>query len=92
MTGVFCQSAIESAARDHDMAMQNVVTDKENFMRKFRHLFHMLDVDDTGYITLVELEERMEVLQLPKGGDLVFGAMINQDQWEWLAMYIPGGV
>lgn len=60
MTGVFCQSAIESAARDHDMAMQNVVTDKENFMRKFRHLFHMLDVDDTGYITLVELEERME--------------------------------
>jgi len=60
MTGVFCQSAIESAARDHDMAMQNVVTDKQNFTRKFRHLFHMLDVDDTGYITLVELEERME--------------------------------
>lgn len=60
MTGVFCQSAIESAARDHDMAMQNVMSDKEAFTRKFLHLFHMLDQDDTGLITLVELEERME--------------------------------
>ncbi|CAK9102797.1 unnamed protein product [Durusdinium trenchii] len=60
MTGVFCQSAIESAARDHDMAMQNVMQDNRAFMRKFSHLFHMLDQDDTGFITLVELEERME--------------------------------
>lgn len=60
MTGVFCQSAIESAARDHDMAMQNVMSDKQAFTRKFLHLFRMLDQDDTGLITLVELEQRME--------------------------------
>mmetsp|Transcript_105612 Transcript_105612/g.251778 ORF Transcript_105612/g.251778 Transcript_105612/m.251778 type:complete len:747 (-) Transcript_105612:124-2364(-) len=60
MTGVFCQSAIESAARDHDMVMQNVVQDKDAHMRKFRLLFQMLDLDDTGYITINELEERME--------------------------------
>eukprot|EP00439_Symbiodinium_sp_Y106_P070155 s913_g12.t1 len=32
MTGVFCQSAIESAQRDHDMVMQNVVQEKEGHM------------------------------------------------------------
>eukprot|EP00435_Cladocopium_sp_Y103_P044585 s696_g12.t1 len=64
MTGVFCQSAIESAARDHDMAMQNVMADKQAFTRKFLHLFRMLDQDDTGLITLVELEERMEDLDV----------------------------
>ncbi|CAE7319879.1 unnamed protein product [Symbiodinium sp. CCMP2592] len=60
MTGVFCQSAIESAQRDHDMVMQNVVQEKEGHMRKCRQLFGMLDLDDTGSITITELEERLE--------------------------------
>ncbi|CAJ1400198.1 unnamed protein product [Effrenium voratum] len=59
VTGVFCQSAIESAQSDHDMIMQNIIANKEAHIQKVRSLFTNLDADDSGYISLVELEENM---------------------------------
>jgi len=59
VTGVFCQSAIESAQGDHDMIMQNIIQNKEAHIRKVKSLFTNLDADDSGYISLVELEENM---------------------------------
>lgn len=59
VTGVFCQSAIESAQSDHEMIMQNIIHNKEAHIRKVRSLFCNLDADESGYISLVELEENM---------------------------------
>jgi len=59
VTGVFCQSAIESAQSDHEMIMQNIIHNKEAHIRKVRSLFSNLDADESGYISLVELEENM---------------------------------
>eukprot|EP00931_Biecheleriopsis_adriatica_P096910 TRINITY_DN7063_c0_g1_i1.p1 TRINITY_DN7063_c0_g1~~TRINITY_DN7063_c0_g1_i1.p1 ORF type:complete len:658 (-),score=146.83 TRINITY_DN7063_c0_g1_i1:145-2118(-) len=59
ITGVFCQSAIESATSDHDMLMQSIIADKEAHVEKVRSLFKDLDDDDSGFISLAELEENM---------------------------------
>ncbi|CAE7448373.1 Cacna1c [Symbiodinium pilosum] len=59
VTGVFCQSAIESAQSDHEMIMQNIMQNKEAHIRKVRSLFSNLDADESGYISLVELEQNM---------------------------------
>eukprot|EP00435_Cladocopium_sp_Y103_P034293 s1325_g8.t2 len=60
VTGVFCQSAIESAQSDHDMIMQNIIANKEAHIRKVKSLFTNLDADDSGYISLKELEENID--------------------------------
>ncbi|CAE8641452.1 unnamed protein product [Polarella glacialis] len=59
VTGVFCQSAIESAQSDHDMAMQSIVANKETHMKKNKSLFKDLDDDDSGYLTFEELRENI---------------------------------
>lgn len=60
VTGVFCQSAIESAQSDHEMIMQNIIANKEAHIRKVRSLFTNLDADDSGYISLKELEQNID--------------------------------
>eukprot|EP00913_Durusdinium_trenchii_P005555 g5176.t1 len=60
VTGVFCQSAIESAQSDHEMIMQNIIANKEAHIRKVKSLFCNLDADDSGYISLKELEENID--------------------------------
>jgi len=59
VTGVFCQSAIESAQSDHEMIMQNIIANKEAHVRKVKSLFTNLDADESGYISLKELEQNM---------------------------------
>ncbi|CAE8724748.1 unnamed protein product, partial [Polarella glacialis] len=59
VTGVFCQSAIESAQNDHDMIMHSIVTEKEAHIAKVKSLFKDIDGDQSGYITFHELESNM---------------------------------
>jgi len=60
VTGVFCQSALESAQRDQDMLMQQIMANKQNHVKKVKELFQDIDCDNSGFITLQELESRME--------------------------------
>ncbi|OLP87411.1 putative voltage-dependent N-type calcium channel subunit alpha-1B [Symbiodinium microadriaticum] len=48
MTGVFCQSAIESAERDHELILQNVAQEKQKYFRAVRRLFSQLDRNEDG--------------------------------------------
>eukprot|EP00931_Biecheleriopsis_adriatica_P002364 TRINITY_DN10314_c0_g1_i1.p1 TRINITY_DN10314_c0_g1~~TRINITY_DN10314_c0_g1_i1.p1 ORF type:complete len:616 (+),score=102.39 TRINITY_DN10314_c0_g1_i1:30-1850(+) len=56
MTGVFCQTAIESAERDHELILQNVASEKAKYFRAIRRLFDQLDMDSSGGITMAEFE------------------------------------
>mmetsp|Transcript_53872 Transcript_53872/g.100929 ORF Transcript_53872/g.100929 Transcript_53872/m.100929 type:complete len:581 (+) Transcript_53872:47-1789(+) len=56
MTGVFCQSAMESAEKDHELVLQNVVQEKAKFFRALRRLFESLDENHDGGITEAEFE------------------------------------
>lgn len=60
MTGVFCQAAIESTQREHDLVMQNVFQEKKEHMKKLGHLFNKIDENGQGTITLTDLEEHIE--------------------------------
>merc|ERR550539_2189890 len=43
VTGVFCQTAIESAQRDQDMVMQAIIKNKKYHIEKVRTLFQNID-------------------------------------------------
>ncbi|CAK9101590.1 L type [Durusdinium trenchii] len=61
MTGMFCQSAIESAERDQELHIQTVLSTKqqqiETFMSMFERLQHDLGRRPTGNLTFMEFEE-----------------------------------
>lgn len=80
MTGVFCQSAIESAEKDHELNLQNVSAEKEKYFRAVRRLFTTLDQNSDGGITKNEFEQAWDnpVLQT------VFDALeiSAQDAWQ----------
>ncbi|CAJ1385656.1 unnamed protein product, partial [Effrenium voratum] len=51
VTGVFCQSAIDSAQSDHDAVLQSILANKQAHIEKIRYLFNEIDAEDTGVIT-----------------------------------------
>jgi len=57
MTGVFCQSAIESAEADHEMILQNVAQEKAKYFRAVRRLFQHLDANSDGGVTIKEFQD-----------------------------------
>lgn len=59
MTGVFCQSAMESAEKDHELILQNVVQEKAKYFRAVRRLFAQIDKNANGGITHQEFEAAM---------------------------------
>eukprot|EP00434_Breviolum_minutum_P005825 symbB.v1.2.005136.t1/scaffold226.1/size261315/15 len=60
VTGVFCQSAIENAQKDHAAVVQNILDNKEFHLKKIRDLFSKLGADYTGVITFSMLEEAFD--------------------------------
>merc|ERR1711979_109350 len=59
-TGVFCESAIASAQNDNDVLMQQMQAQKKIYQMRLDNLFHMLDADDNGFISLNELTASVE--------------------------------
>jgi len=58
MTGVFCQSAKESAEKDQDLMIQMHHMDKQRRAMTIKQLFQALDTRKSGSITLREFEEQ----------------------------------
>merc|ERR1711876_75356 len=56
VTGVFCQSAIESAQSDKDLVTMNLLHDRERLQSQFAKIFSDLDLDSSGELTIDELE------------------------------------
>merc|ERR1711972_1048532 len=57
VTAVFCQSAIASAQRDKDMATLSLLDEKAVIIRKLTELFEAIDEDESGLITMDEIEQ-----------------------------------
>lgn len=51
VTGVFCQSAIESTQYDQDAMIQAFLMNKQVYTNRFEALFKSLDTDNSGIIT-----------------------------------------
>lgn len=60
VTGVFCQSAIESAQHDHDMVIHQRMAQKKEYIKKIRRLFKDIgEVGDSEIITYRSLERHI---------------------------------
>eukprot|EP00439_Symbiodinium_sp_Y106_P071970 s1235_g13.t1 len=55
VTGVFCQSAIESAQNDHATMVQSILKNKEAHIAKIHGLFSQLGTENTGVRAYFEL-------------------------------------
>jgi len=64
MTGVFCQAAIESAAKDQELIAQALIVDKARDVEQVRSLFKSMDSNGDGMLDLLELEECFENQQI----------------------------
>eukprot|EP00930_Biecheleria_cincta_P034681 TRINITY_DN23937_c0_g1_i1.p1 TRINITY_DN23937_c0_g1~~TRINITY_DN23937_c0_g1_i1.p1 ORF type:complete len:754 (-),score=80.73 TRINITY_DN23937_c0_g1_i1:44-2305(-) len=64
VTGVFCNSAIESAQRDREAAAQDQLSRKHNYTVWLAKLFSNLDSDNSGCITVQELEQNLEAPEI----------------------------
>jgi len=61
VTGVFCQSAMESAQRDQDMVLQLETThNKAAHVSRIKELFESISSDDSGFLTLTEFERHLK--------------------------------
>ncbi|CAK9057349.1 unnamed protein product [Durusdinium trenchii] len=58
--GPFCQSAIESAERDHELILQNVAHEKAKYFRAVRRLFNQLDRNGDGGVSIKEFKQAMK--------------------------------
>merc|ERR1719464_295240 len=57
ITGVFCQSAMESAHLDKDQATMELLCNQDIMRAKFAEIFKALDRDSSGDLTIDELEQ-----------------------------------
>lgn len=57
MTGVFCDSAIKAAERDHEMVIHSLLQTKKDFKELVSNLFFRIDDLGLGMITIAEFEK-----------------------------------
>lgn len=60
VTGVVCQTAIESAQRDQDIVMHSQLAEKQKYVEQLQGLFTQVDCDRSGSLTLEEFEDRLQ--------------------------------
>lgn len=66
VTGVFCQTAIESAAKDQEEILQMQNSAKEDYVNQLTALFNDVDVDGSGELTIDEFENLLNDERLQK--------------------------
>eukprot|EP00929_Paragymnodinium_shiwhaense_P074714 TRINITY_DN38242_c0_g2_i1.p1 TRINITY_DN38242_c0_g2~~TRINITY_DN38242_c0_g2_i1.p1 ORF type:complete len:674 (+),score=102.42 TRINITY_DN38242_c0_g2_i1:97-2118(+) len=59
ITGVFCESAIESARLDSVLVQHQFIENRELFIHKVKELFGCLDKDGSGTISYHEMEDHL---------------------------------
>lgn len=88
ITGVFCNSAIESAAKNPEVIAHSLVTARATYIKNLSRLFQAMDTDNSGSITMGEFEELMhddlarahfQALELNVGDAWTLFKLIDQD-------------
>merc|ERR1712224_925358 len=59
VTGIFCQSAIDTAQNNADLLVQGQMSLREAYIERIRLLFDRLDTNHGGFLTLRDLEENL---------------------------------
>eukprot|EP00927_Polykrikos_kofoidii_P085098 TRINITY_DN9155_c0_g1_i2.p1 TRINITY_DN9155_c0_g1~~TRINITY_DN9155_c0_g1_i2.p1 ORF type:complete len:849 (+),score=134.75 TRINITY_DN9155_c0_g1_i2:335-2881(+) len=59
ITGVFCESAIESSRSDHELVILQHMAERKAYIKKVQALYDSIDSDRSDAITLAEFEAHM---------------------------------
>lgn len=65
VTGVFCNTAIESAAADKEIAAMTQLKKHQDLAQSLHEIFDEMDADHSNTITLDEFREALECTKLP---------------------------
>jgi len=57
VTGILCTAAIESTNQDQDMVLEEKIAEKSKYIRDLQEIFHTLDQDNSGKVSLAEFSE-----------------------------------
>ncbi|CAE7864888.1 Cacna1c [Symbiodinium microadriaticum] len=60
MTGVFCNSAIKAAERDHDTVVAQVMQTRKDYQDMVSNLFKRIDERGLGHLTITEFEKHFD--------------------------------
>ncbi|CAE7506213.1 CAC [Symbiodinium natans] len=60
MTGVFCNSAIKAAERDHEMLVMSLVQSRRELKDQVATLFHRIDQRGLGQVTIEDFERHFD--------------------------------
>ncbi|CAE7670084.1 Scn11a [Symbiodinium pilosum] len=60
MTGVFCNSAIKAAERDHEMLVMSLVQSRRELKDQVASLFHKIDERGLGQVTIPDFEKHFD--------------------------------
>jgi len=60
VTGVFCQGALESAAKDTEIVIECQMENAEQYAHDLKSIFKDMDLDGSGSITIDELETHLQ--------------------------------
>jgi len=66
VTGVFCQTAIESAVQDQDEVMAQLQAQQKSYVDQLTELFEDVDEDKSGELTIDEFEQLLDDERLAK--------------------------
>eukprot|EP00930_Biecheleria_cincta_P071946 TRINITY_DN59395_c0_g1_i1.p1 TRINITY_DN59395_c0_g1~~TRINITY_DN59395_c0_g1_i1.p1 ORF type:complete len:613 (+),score=78.80 TRINITY_DN59395_c0_g1_i1:28-1866(+) len=61
VTGAFCNSAIEAAMQNVDVLADNIEKRNLSYMARLTEVFHRLDTDRSGWLTVMEFEHVLSV-------------------------------
>jgi Ca2+-binding EF-hand superfamily protein len=82
ITGIFCEAAIESSRKDHEMMIQQHLTEKENFTNAVCELFGV-DKGEKGEDVWISYREFEDVLTHPKTSAYLATMQLDiTDAWE----------
>eukprot|EP00913_Durusdinium_trenchii_P009524 g8952.t1 len=79
VTGVFCQSAIESASNDHAMVVQSMLDNKAAHLNKIKNLFSEFGTDGGEKINNPAVREYFEALGLDVWDAWSFFKLLDDD-------------
>jgi len=77
VTGVFCQSAIDSAQSDHDAVLQSILANKQAHIEKIRYLFNEIDAEEVGVITYQMFQDKVTTKEVQ-----TYFESIDLDIWD----------
>lgn len=60
VTGVFCQTAIQTAQQNEDLIVQAQMRNKKMYIERIKRMFDEIDSDGSGFITMKEFEEHLQ--------------------------------